>query len=167
MKGTAEMQIIQIDFVQAKKEHPSYNQLNKVNQRPEPGQGTQAIQKGDSCSGNCILPLSLSPEWCLRSSESQDVREIEQTHFRVTGIGESDLLIRLMGQELSASSCTSKFFLFFSSSFEGFDGSDNLDGLGHFESFDAATVSGQSLPGSFTPSPPTFLPWCIWLECLL
>ena len=48
----------------------------------------------------------------------------------------------LMGRELSASSCTSKCFLFFSSSFEGFDGSDNFDGLGHFEGFDAATVSG-------------------------
>ena len=49
-----------------------------------------------------------------------------------------------------------QIFLFFSSRFEGFDGSDNLDGLGCFEGFDAATVSGQSLPGSFTPSP-TFL----------
>jgi hypothetical protein len=92
--------------------------------------------------------------WVLNDaprSEVQDVREIEQTYFEgVAGIGgsvlvgESVFLACLAGRKLSANSCWSDCFLFFSSSFEGFDGSDNLNEFDCFDDFITATVSWRS-----------------------
>jgi hypothetical protein len=89
--------------------------------------------------------------WILNDalrSEVQDVREIEQTYFEGAAgiggsvlVGESVFLVHLAGRELSANFCWSDCFLFFSSSFKGFDGSNNLNDFDCFDGLVTATVS--------------------------